>query len=197
MSPSRTQAERRSATGFRSSSPAAWPEGVVDGLEAVEVDEDHGQPVAVAAGLGEGDAEAVVEEAPVGQAGQGVAVGERGHVLLGALAVGDVPHHDLDRGLARRRRRGRSAISASIDGPVAPEQPLLGEPGAVPSRSAAWIRSASASCRSGSTTSSSEAALQAVGIGGAQEPGEGALAKTIRPPATRRCPSGLPSTSER
>ena len=71
-------------------------EGVVDRLEAVEVDEDDRRrdvpPVTAAQGL----ADAVGEEGPVGQAGEGVVEGLVGQRLLGALAVGDVRDVDDD-----------------------------------------------------------------------------------------------------
>ena len=101
-------------------------EGVVHGLEPVEIDEHHRQAMAVAAGLGEGDAEPVVEEASVGQPGEGVAVGERRHLLLRALAVGDVAHHHLHRGLPVPRE-GDDRHFRVHRGPVLAQQLLLDE----------------------------------------------------------------------
>src|SRR5829696_2767170 len=50
----------------------AVAEAVVDHLEVVEVDEEHGQAAAVPAGPGQGVPDPVVEQGPVGQVGQAV-----------------------------------------------------------------------------------------------------------------------------
>jgi hypothetical protein len=50
----------------------AVAEAVVDHLEIVQVDEEHGQAAAVAARPGQGVADAVVEQRPVGQVGEAV-----------------------------------------------------------------------------------------------------------------------------
>ena len=68
----------------------AVAQGVVDDLEAIEVEEQDGQPRRAAVRLGHRDGEAVVEQQPVGQAGEGVVVGELLDLLLGALALGHV-----------------------------------------------------------------------------------------------------------
>jgi hypothetical protein len=65
-------------------------EGVVDLLEAVEVDEQHGHAVAGALGALERLGEAVVEQAAVGQAGERVVVGLHPDQGFGLLALGDV-----------------------------------------------------------------------------------------------------------
>ena len=65
-------------------------EGVVDGLETVEVEEQQGDALAVAGGAGEGLFETIVEQGAVGQAGQGVVLGQEGDARLGGLALGDV-----------------------------------------------------------------------------------------------------------
>ena len=65
-------------------------EGVVDGLEVIEIDEDHRDLVAFAAGAGEGALEAVIEEAAVGQAGQAVVRREILDLCHGIAALGDV-----------------------------------------------------------------------------------------------------------
>jgi hypothetical protein len=65
-------------------------EGVVDGLEAVQVEKEHGDPAAVADGMGEGLIETVLEQRAVGQPGQGVVLGEVGNARFGSLALGDV-----------------------------------------------------------------------------------------------------------
>ena len=56
--------------------PERGPVGGVDLLEALEVDEDHGDPAVLAAGLLEHLVEAVAEEPAVGQPGEDVVVGE-------------------------------------------------------------------------------------------------------------------------
>ena len=90
VSPSRTPASRRSATACSSRSPEAVAERVVDDLEAVEIEEEHAQPLLQAMGLRHRDVEAVVEEQPVGQAGEDVVVGQALDLLLGALPLRDV-----------------------------------------------------------------------------------------------------------
>ena len=65
-------------------------QGIVDDLEAVEVQEQHGQALAVTVGLGHGQGQAVGEEQPVGQLGERVVVGQAANLLLGLLALGDV-----------------------------------------------------------------------------------------------------------
>ena len=68
---------------------------VVERLEVVQVEQDQGtvQPAAFAAGLGLG--QAVVEQAPVGELGEAVVIGELADLLLDAFALGDVAmHHD-------------------------------------------------------------------------------------------------------
>jgi hypothetical protein len=60
-------------------------EAVVDHLEIVQVDEEHGQAAAVAARPGQGVAHAVVEQRPVGQVGE--AVVERLVLELGGEGV--------------------------------------------------------------------------------------------------------------
>ncbi len=82
---------------------------VVDGLEAVEVDEEDGQGAVVAPAGGQGLIDAVVEQGPVGQAGQGVVEGlvlaeplqAGGEVaVLGQQgAVGQGPPDGVDEGL--------------------------------------------------------------------------------------------------
>ena len=62
-------------------------ERVVDDLEAVEVEEEDGQPLVVPVGLGHGERQAVVEEQAVGQVRQRVVEGEVLDLLLGALAL--------------------------------------------------------------------------------------------------------------
>jgi hypothetical protein len=73
------------------------PERVVDGLEVVEVEEQHAV-AAGAPGARHGVAEPVAEEGPVGQAGEGVVEGLMGQLLLELVAVGDVVAGDDEPG---------------------------------------------------------------------------------------------------
>src|SRR6266536_119647 len=66
---------------------------VVDRLEAIEVEDQHRQPAAPAPGAAHRLVEAVVEEAAVGKAGEGVVGGAVEEVELMALAVVDVFDH--------------------------------------------------------------------------------------------------------
>ena len=68
-------------------------ERVVDELEAVDVHEQHAQPLPRAVGLGHRHLQPVVEEQAVGQAGQGIVIGQGAHPLVAALPVGDVEGH--------------------------------------------------------------------------------------------------------
>jgi hypothetical protein len=103
--------------------PRGVAEGVVDALQAVEVEEDDGEAVPVAVGLGERDRQAVEEEAAVGQAGEGVAVGEGGHLLALAVGVGLVPQHEheaLARGGQGQREGEGVAVAPPAGGAAAP-----------------------------------------------------------------------------
>ena len=108
------------ATARRSSSPAACPSAVVDGLEAVEVDEEHAQLGLAAGRHVERVLQAVEEERAVGQPGErvvegllhgldGARVGQREARVLGE----GVEHAELGVVEAARarspraRRRGR------------------------------------------------------------------------------------------
>ena len=72
-------------------------QGIVDGLEVVEVEEQHRRALGVAAAAAEGMLQAVDVERPVGQAGQGIVEGLAGELRLQRLPAGDVvhPQHDL------------------------------------------------------------------------------------------------------
>ena len=75
--------------------PGRVPEGVVDGLEVVEVEKKKRDHAAGAVGVGNGLFHPVAEEGPVGQLGERVLVGEDMDALFGDPAVGDVaeaPH---------------------------------------------------------------------------------------------------------
>ena len=65
-------------------------EGVVDQLEAVDVDEHDCERAGAALRLRDRELEAILEQHPVGQVGELVVVGLEGDDLLGALALGDV-----------------------------------------------------------------------------------------------------------
>ena len=65
-------------------------EAVVDDLEAVEVDEQHGDRALATAGPGQGHLEPALEEGPVGESGQGVVVRLAGQLLLVGAPLGDV-----------------------------------------------------------------------------------------------------------
>ena len=83
-------------------------ERVVDGLEAVEVDEHHRGLLAVAVGQRERLLQAVLQQAPVGQAGERVVVGEVLGARVGLLqldgALGDRALERVARGLGQRPR---------------------------------------------------------------------------------------------
>ena len=66
------------------------PHRVVDVLEAVEVEEQHRHPPRAASRADDRVADALAQQGTVGQAGEGVVIGEVAQLLLGALAVGDV-----------------------------------------------------------------------------------------------------------
>ena len=87
-------------------------ERVVDGLEAVEVDEHHRGLLAVAVGERERLRQAVLQQPPVRQAGERVVVGEVLRALLGNLAL-----HHLHLELLVRARRSRPPGSRSTPGP--------------------------------------------------------------------------------
>ena len=92
------------------------PEGVVDGLEVVEVDEEHGEVALAPAVAGEGVVQALREERAVGEAGEGI---------VGA-AVGDVrlrPRHAV--GPALVAAAGEAAAEHPAVGAVAVPHPVL------------------------------------------------------------------------
>ena len=76
---------------------------IVDVLEAIEIEEQHGDLASAAARADHGMAEPLGKQGAVGQAGQGVVVGQVAQLLLGALALGDIGQHaDVMRALALR-----------------------------------------------------------------------------------------------
>ena len=80
-------------------------EAVVDGLEAVEVDEQHGQRLAAALVAGQRLAQAVLHQAAVGQAGEGVVVGRLVELFLLLLVLRDVAGDAVDAQLVAAPRR--------------------------------------------------------------------------------------------
>ncbi len=69
----------------------AVSQAVVDRLEVVQIDEEHGQVRSRPSGAGQRVIEPVLEQGLVGQAGQRVVEGPVGQLVFEALAVGDVP----------------------------------------------------------------------------------------------------------
>ncbi len=69
-------------------------ERVVDQLEAVQVDEQHGHAEPVSVGARDSQLEVLVEHRPIWQPGQLVVIGEVGDLLLGALLQADVASDD-------------------------------------------------------------------------------------------------------
>jgi hypothetical protein len=71
-------------------------EGIVDDLEAIEIEEEHGQARAFALRVRQRHGEAVLEQQAVRQIRQRVVIGEMLDLLLGVRALGDVAddaHH--------------------------------------------------------------------------------------------------------
>ena len=66
------------------------PERVVDGLEAIQIQEDHRQRTLFPVGHGECLLELALQTEAVDQAGKGVMVGELADLCLGQFACGDV-----------------------------------------------------------------------------------------------------------
>ncbi len=81
------------ALGDRDQQPVAgqMAVAVVDRLEAVEIDEDHRDQVAVALEPAERLAQPVLEQRPIRQAGQGVVPGQLAELALDPLALDRVP----------------------------------------------------------------------------------------------------------
>ncbi len=69
-------------------------EGVVDGLEVIQIDEQQGADQIVATRLAKGVGQGFVQLAAVGQAGQLVVIGEILDASLGLLALGDILEAD-------------------------------------------------------------------------------------------------------
>ena len=101
-------------------------ETVVDELEAVEVEEEHGDAAVGAIGTGQRVRQTVDEQQAVGEAGEVVVerlVRER---VLGALAVGDVAHlHEVVAGLVDRVAHDRHVDEHRDDAAVGPHHAVL------------------------------------------------------------------------
>ena len=74
--------------------------GVVDGLEAVEVEQHDRDQLAMAVGARQGLAQIVAEQHAVGEAGQLIELRQLGQPPLGAMALDRV----ADRAIQKRRR---------------------------------------------------------------------------------------------
>ncbi len=95
-------------------------QGIVDQLEPVEIDQHHGEQLAGATRPLDRLGHAVVEQEPVGQAGQRVVVGEAAQGLLGLLAAGQVAHHQHDHApLALLGEAGLDLDRHQLAGPAA------------------------------------------------------------------------------
>ena len=103
VSTPRTQRVRRAATSLSTSVARLVAVGVVDRLEAVEVEEHHGDLGVLAPRGGQRLVQAVEEQHAVRQPGQQVVLGQVAGLLLGLLAVGDVGQDRHVAGDARRR----------------------------------------------------------------------------------------------
>ncbi|HRH28702.1 MAG TPA: hypothetical protein PKV17_07975, partial [Aquabacterium sp.] len=76
-------------------------QAVVDGLEVVQVDEDHAHQRLMSARQVHGMVQPLMDHGAVGQLGQGVVVGHARQARLGLLELGDVGQHaDKVRGVA-------------------------------------------------------------------------------------------------
>ena len=88
-SPWRTQPSRRSLTCLQQRVADRMPERVVDALEAVEVEAEHGKALA-AHQAQQRLLQLLAEQRAVGEAGQRIVAREVGDLLLLAAALGDV-----------------------------------------------------------------------------------------------------------
>ncbi len=96
--------------GAQESSPAEWPQGVVDLLEVVEVEQEQRGLLAVAPAAADLALELLLEAPAVPQVGQCVVVGQALQALLQALALADVldlGDEVLGRAVGTRRRATR------------------------------------------------------------------------------------------
>ena len=102
------------------------PQAVVDQLEVVDIDRDDGDAQPVPASPGERELQELVEQDPVGEAGQLVVIREERDLLLGILALRDVEHHALE---VERFTRGTvhddRAVAEPQHATVAGDEPVL------------------------------------------------------------------------
>ena len=71
------------------------PEGVIDRLEAIEVQHEHGEHGAVAPRMPHGLMQAIGEQGAVRQSGEAIGVCQIDELLLGVVLLGDIPgEHD-------------------------------------------------------------------------------------------------------
>ncbi len=101
-------------------------DGVVDGLEAVEVDEEHGRAAVGGTAAGQGLLDALGEQRAVGQVGERVVLGVVLQLRLEAHAFGHVP--------AVEDQAAVVAVDRRLD--IEPASPALGSAGAGGARTA-------------------------------------------------------------
>ena len=91
------------------------PEGVVDVLEAVEIEEQHGHRPVPPAQIGDRPSEVLQEDPPHGQVGQRVVHGQLGELMLGlARGVPILGHHQIGHGESGERRRGAQLVVVEL-----------------------------------------------------------------------------------
>ena len=114
----RRRSLRRIVTWHEQLVAGRMAERVVDELEAVEVEVEQRDGLALAARAGERELEVLLQQRAVRQPGERVVVGEVGDLLLGRAALGQV-----DAGAASSRSRGRRRrarrVAPGDDAPVA------------------------------------------------------------------------------
>ena len=119
VSISRMHAVIRLATAIEQIVAGEVAERIVDVLEVVEIDQQQGHRLRASARLGDGVLQAVVQQDPIGQAGQRVVVRHVMDLLFGPLALGDVVEHPdeaVGRALGPRHRGGGKQDRESIAG---------------------------------------------------------------------------------
>jgi hypothetical protein len=87
MSVSRVHPRRRSASCCRELVARMMSERVVHELEVVEIEVEHSDTEVVSARASDRGVEHLLEERPIGQAGELVVIRQERHLLLGSLAV--------------------------------------------------------------------------------------------------------------
>ena len=100
-------------------------ERVVDVLEAVDVEHEHGAGAHPAARGGDLELELLDEAAAVEQVGERVVVGEVLEAVLGGLALGDVGQQPLDQQPALLVEHARGLVAHPHDAAVARVHPVL------------------------------------------------------------------------